>query len=163
MCVQKTDGTYALTRAAEIDKITFLSIADPDKVLIVATATADPIAVLMKNQPEVTILQGKLLVSSKFDDTPVEIEINDITEIKFGETTSLSAPGKSEGIVCMLQPGAALFRDIPKGLNAQVCTVDGRSVPVPACVNGELRLSREAIGTGIYIVRIGTFTTKITL
>jgi len=45
----------------------------------------------------------------------------------------------------------------------KVCTIDGRIVPIPHCAGGELRLTRASLGSGIYIVRIGAFATKITL
>ena len=45
----------------------------------------------------------------------------------------------------------------------KVCTIDGGIVPIPRCTGGELRLTRASLGPGIYIVRIGTFATKITL
>ena len=48
MCIHKTDGTYALTRVAELTKISFLSIDDPGKGLIVVTSVADPVSVLFE-------------------------------------------------------------------------------------------------------------------
>ncbi len=163
MCVQKTDGTYALTRVAELSKISFLSIGDPGKGLIVSTSVAEPVGVFFEDSPEVTVSAGKLIVASKSAASPVEIEIDNITEITFGTPASVSAPGRDSGIVCVLQSGAALFKGIPEGRVAEICGVDGRIVPAPAVTGGELRLDSDSLGKGIFIVRIGTFTTKVTL
>lgn len=163
MCIHKTDGTYALTRVAELTKISFLSIDDPGKGLIVVTSVADPVSVLFEQQPEVTVSDGKLIVTSKSAANNVEIEIDNVTELKFGTPASLSIPDADMGIVCVLQPGAALFRSIPDGVAAEICSIDGRTMPAPAIANGELKLSADTLGAGIYIVRIGTFTAKVTL
>lgn len=163
MRVQNTDGTYTLTRVAEISRISFLSVADRGKAMIVSTVDSDPVTVLFEAQPEVTVSEGSLIISSKSTDTPVRIEINDISEIRFGEDISLSVPVATAGIVCVLQKGSAIFKGITDGMKVNVCTIDGRSVPVPYCTGGELQLSRSNLGTGIFIVRIGTFTSKITL
>lgn len=163
MRVQNTDGTYTLTRVAEISRISFLSVADRGKAMIVSTVDSDPVTVLFEAQPEVTVSEGSLIISSKSTDTQVRIEINDISEIRFGEDISMSVPVATADIVCVLQGGSAIFKGITDGMKVNVCTIDGRSVPVPDCTGGELRLSRSNLGTGIFIVRIGTFTSKITL
>jgi hypothetical protein len=46
---------------------------------------------------------------------------------------------------------------------AAIYSIDGRSLPTPSFSNGELRLSRATLGTGIFIVKVGTFSTKIQL
>ncbi len=163
MRVQKTDGTYALTRVAELTKISFLSINDPGKGLIVATSVSDPVVMLFEQQPEVTVSDGKLVVASKSAADNVEIELENVTEIRFGTPASLSAPNTDMGIVCVLQPGAAVFKSISDGIAVEICRIDGRTVPAHAITDGELKLSGDTLGAGIYIVRIGAFTAKVTL
>lgn len=108
MRVQNTDGTYTLTRVAEISRISFLSVADRGKAMIVSTVDSDPVTVLFEAQPEVTVSEGSLIISSKSTDTPVRIEINDISEIRFGEDISMSVPVATADIVCVLQGGGQL-------------------------------------------------------
>lgn len=163
MCIHKTDGTYALTRVAELNKISFLSIDDPGKGLIVVTSVSDPVEVLFEQQPEVTVADGKLIVTSKSAADNVEIEIDHVNELRFGTSASLSIPDADMGIVCVLQTGAAMFRSIPDGMAAEICRIDGRTVASPSITGGELKLSADTLGAGIYIVRIGTFTAKVTL
>lgn len=166
LCVQKTDGTCTLTRVAELSRISFLSVGDQGRQLVVrTTGDAGPVTVELEDQPELTVAEGRLVVASRKAGEPVEIEIDNIAEIRFsqGGTGIGDAGSGAQGITCVLQRGAALFRGIPEGAAVRVCTADGRSVAVPACPGGEMRLSRELLGRGIYIVRIGAFTTKITL
>lgn len=163
MRLHKTDATYTLTRVSELSKISFLSIAGQGKAMIVNTVNSETVAVLIENRPEVTVSDGCLTVTSKSADCPVTIEINDICEIKFEDTASSSISAKTVGIVCSILPNTALFRGVPENTNIRICTVDGRSVPVQKCVGGELRLTRSKFGSGIYIVRIGTFVAKITI
>lgn len=163
MSLHKSDGTCTLTRVTELSKITFLSIADQGKGMIVSTTNAAPTTVLFEDQPVVTVSEGQLVVSSKSVDSPVKIEIGDITEIRFDKATALTAPDAAGGIACVLQPGAALFRGIPAGVVPEVCTIDGRRVPVTVSTSGEMKLSRSILGAGIYVVRIGSFKTKVTL
>lgn len=163
MRVQKTDATFTLTRVSELSKISFLSIADKEKVLIVNTSVSDPIIVLIENQPEVTVSEGCLVITSKSVDSPVKIEIDDISEIKFGDASSASLSAPAVGIVCQLLPEAAIFKGVPENADIRICTIDGRNVPVQKCVDGELCLTRSILGKGIFVVRIGAFVTKITL
>lgn len=163
MHVRKNDATHTLTRLSEIKKISFLSIDDHDKAMVVSTVTAPEVTVLIEEQPEMTVSDGCLVISLKSDNNPVKFEINDIREIKFRDTAQSAIYAPAAGIVCTLRPGYAVFKGIPENTNVRVCSIDGHSMPVQECAGGELRLTRSMPGTGIFIVRIGTFVTKITL
>lgn len=164
MRVHNADNTYTLTRVSELSKISFLSIADKDRGVIVKTVNSEPVTVLFDKQPVISMEDGSMTVTSQSADSPVTIQINDISEIKFGTPTPTSITGTTvKGVTCELLPGAALFRGIADGVRPMVCTIDGRILSAPSCDGGEMRLSRENVGAGIFIVRIGTFTTKITL
>lgn len=167
MRVQMTDDSYTLTRVSELSKISFLSIADHYKGVIVDTKEGEPVTVLFDARPVLTMKNGSLVMTSDAADSQLTIAIDDISEIRFGTATPTSIDGTAaattSGVTCVFGQGAALFRGIPEGIRPTVCTADGRNVPVDVCSGGEMRLSRETVGTGIFIVRIGSFTTKITL
>ena len=163
MCVQMNDSSSTLTRVAELKKITFLSIADKGKALLVNTIGGNHATILLDDQPEVTVAAGSLVVTSKAADSPVKIEIDSIATMKFGDASSTKVSVLTAGIICSLQQGTATFKGIPSNSMIKVCTIDGGIVPIPRCTGGELRLTRASLGPGIYIVRIGTFATKITL
>lgn len=163
MCVQMNDSSSTLTRVAELKKITFLSIADKGKALLVNTIGGNHATILLDDQPEVTVAAGSLIVTSKAADSPVKIEIDSIATMKFGDASSTKVSALTAGIICSLQQGTATFKGIPSNTMIKVCTIDGGIVPIPRCTGGELRLTRASLGPGIYIVRIGTFATKITL
>ncbi len=160
MNIQKTDGTTAQTRVADLKQISFLTVDEGGQGLLVKTTGGETTAVLFETNPVVTISDGKLIVKSSSADA-VEFEITDITEILFGDASDASAISKLEGFACVLQDGGVLLRGIPTGVKPRVFSIDGRSFPTPPFMGDELRLTRATLGTGIFIVKVGTFSTKI--
>lgn len=160
MNIQKTDGTTTQTRVADLKEMSFLTVEEGGKGLMVKTMGGETTAVLFETNPVVTVSNGKLTVKSTAAEA-VQFEITDIAEILFGDASNLSAIHEAKGFACVLQDGAALLRGIPKGAKPRIYTLDGHSMPTPALSNGELRLSRATLGTGVYIVKVGAFSTKI--
>lgn len=69
-----------------------------------------------------------------------------------------------QGIACMAQADGVIFTNIPANTKALVFSLDGRTTPVQTVgADGTLTLSRSELGTGIFIVKIGTFTSKVRL
>lgn len=162
MNIQKTDGTTNQTRVADLKQISFLTVDEGGQGLLVKTLGGETTAVLFETNPVVTISSGKLIVKSSSAEA-VEFEITDIAEILFGDASDASAISDLEGFACVLQDGGVLLRGIPNGVKPCVYSIDGRSLPTPHFRGGELRLSRATLGTGIFIVKVGTFSTKIQL
>lgn len=162
MNILKTDGTTTQTRVADLKQISFLTTSEGGQGLLVKTSGGETAAVLFEANPVVTVSNGKLTIKSDSAD-PVQIEITDIAEILFGDATDATAISKHEGFACVLQNGGLLLRNIPAGVKPLIYSIDGRSLPTPHVSGGELRLSRTALGTGVFIVKVGTFSTKIQL
>lgn len=162
MNIQKADGTCVQTRVADLKQISFLTVEEGGQGLLVKTLGGQTAAVLFETNPVVTVSSGKLVVKSSSADA-VEFEISDIAEIQFGDASDETAISRHEGFACVLQEGGALLRGIPQGTVARVYSLDGRCLPTPPCHGGELRLSRATLGAGIFIVKVGTFSTKIQL
>lgn len=162
MNILKTDGTSTQTRVADLKQISFLTVDEGGQGLLIKTLGGETAAVLFETNPVVTISSGKLTVKSSSADA-VEFEITDIAEILFGEASDATAISELKGFACVLQNGGALLRGIPKGIKPHVYSLDGRSIPTPPFSNGELQLNRATLGTGIFIVKVGTFSTKIQL
>ena len=160
MNIQKTDGTIAQTRLADLKQISFLTVEEGGQGLLVKTSDGETTAVLFEASPVVTVSNGKLTVKSSSAD-PVQFEISDIAEILFGDASDDTAISEQEGFACVLQDGGVLLRGIPKGVKPSICSIDGRSLPTPPFSDGELRLSRATLGTGIFIVKVGKFSTKV--
>lgn len=158
--VQKKDGTSTQARMAELKQISFLTTAEGGQGLLVKTSGGETAAVRFDTNPVVTIAKGKLIVRSDAD--AVEFEIADVAEILFGDATQTSV-GELRGFDYVLQEGGTLLRGIPEGTKARVYTLSGRCLPTPAVEGGELRLNRSTLGSGIFIVKIGKFSTKIRL
>ena len=162
MKVQKSDGTTVETRLADLKQITFLTVEEGGQGLLVKTSDGQTAAVLFEASPVVTVSKSKLTVKSNAADA-LEFEISDIVEILFGDASEATGIAALEGTTCVLQDGGLLLRGIPNGVKPRVYTTDGRSIATPSFRDGELHLSRSTLGTGIFIVKVGTFTTKIRL
>ena len=160
MNIRKTDGTTEQTRVADLKQISFLTVEEGGQGLLVKTTGGETAAVLFETNPVVTISNGKLTIKSGLANT-VEYEITDIAEIWFGDAKEGTAISQMKGFAYVVQDGGALLRGIPKGVQPRVYSLDGRILPTPPMQNGELRLSRATLGSGIFIVKVGTFTTKI--
>ena len=160
MKVLKKDGTCAKTRVADLKEISFLMVDGTGQSLQVKTLGGETADVLFEANPVVTVSDGKLIVKPRKADA-VEFEISNIAEILFGQTTGVKIAGEEKGFSCLLQEGGALLRGIPKGVRPRIYTLDGRSVTTPPVHGGELRLNRITLGTGVFIVKVGTFSTKI--
>lgn len=160
MNIQKMDGTIAQTRVADLKQISFLTVDEGGQGLLVKTSGGETTAVLFEASPVVTVSSGKLTVKSSSADA-VQFEISDIVEIQFGDASDATAISNLEGFACVLQDGGVLLRGIPKGVKPRICSIDGRSLPTPPFSDGELRLSRATLGTGIFIVNVGKFSTKV--
>ena len=161
MNIMKTDGTRVQTRVADLKQISFLTVDEGGQGLLVRTVGGETVAVLCETNPVVTLSDGKLSIASSTEDV-VEFEITDIAEMLFGDAPDGIVVSELRRFDFVLQDGGAVLRNIPEGVEPRVYTSDGRSIPVPLCY-GELRLSRATLGTGIFVVRVGTFSVKIKL
>lgn len=161
MNILKTDGTTAQTRVADLKQISFLTVEEGGQGLLVNTQGGETVRILFETNPVVTISNEKVSVKSTAE--TVEFEITDIAEIMFGDATDPAGISTLKGFECVMQDGGALLRGIPEGVKPRIYSVDGRSIPTPTLTNGELRLNRTTLGTGIYIIKVGTFSTKIKL
>ena len=167
MNVVKTDNTCSQTRLADLNNISFLTVDSDRKGLIVKSVGGETTAVRFETNPVVTVANGKLTITPDATDA-IEFEITDIAEIVFGEaTTGIEGPLPTSpqrgGVVFVLQDNGAALRNILDGVSPQVYSVDGRSLPTPPVAGGEMLLNRATLGSGVFIVKVGTFTTKIRL
>lgn len=162
MNIQKKDGTTMQTRVADLKQINFLTTNEGDQGLLVKTQDGETAAILFKTVPVVTIDSGKLIVKSTYAD-PVEFEITDIAEIQFGDKSEVTAINLPKGLTCVLQEGGILLRGIPEGVQPRLYSLDGRNLPTPPVEEGELRLNRSTLGSGVFIVKVGSLATKIQL
>lgn len=158
--IQKTDGTSSRTRLSEMKQISFLALDAGDDGLWVNTLDGETVAVLFESNPVVTVSNGKLVIKSTSSDI-LRFEITDIAEILFGDASDATAISEQKGFDFVVQDDGLLLRDIPDAVQPRVCTLDGRSIPTPDVRNGILQLNRATLGSGIFIVKVGTFSTKI--
>lgn len=160
MNIQKTDGTSLQARVADLKQISFLTVDEGGQGLILKTLGGEMATVLFEANPIVTVSSGRLSIKPS-SESAIVYEITDIAEIVFGDISEATPISKTEGFAFVVQDGGALLRGIPAGTKPLVYSIDGRKLPSPPCHNGELRLSRETLGSGIFVVKVGTFSTKV--
>ena len=162
MNIMKTDGTSTQTRVADLKQISFLTVNAGTQGLMVKTKAGETATVLFETNPVVTVSGGTLAITPSSAGA-LKFEITDIAEILFDDTPNSIAPGKQKSLTCIGQGDGVLLRGIPHGAKPLVCSTDGRILATPAVHNGEARLSRETLGTGVFIVKAGTFCAKVHL
>ncbi len=162
MNIQKKDGTSTQTRTAELKQISFLAADAGKQGLQVKTQGGETATVLLEANPIVTAANGKLNIKQDAADA-MEFEIADIAEIRFDDKPNSIAGTEAGGLSCIVQGDGVLLRGIPQGARPRIYSTDGRCLATPAPHDGELRLGRETLGTGIFIVKVGTLATKIRL
>ena len=162
MDILMADGTSVRTRLAELQQISFLTLDNDSQGMLVKTLGGETTPVLFETHPVVTASGGRLIVKSSSADD-IEFEISDIAEIRFGDAAGGAGIRIPQGFTFVLQDDGAVLRNIPATITPRVYSIDGRLLPAPPVMGGELRLNRETLGAGTFIVKVSTFSAKIQL
>ncbi len=163
MNVHKADGSSSSLRVADLKNISFLTVDKDNTSLSIKKTDGKTTTILFESNPVMTISDGTLLIRSSAPE-PTEIGIADIAEIAFGDgSNSINKVDKDDDLVCVVYDNGVTLRGIPTDVAPMIYTIDGRRIATPDCQDGELKLSRATLGGGIFIVKIGSFATKIKL
>lgn len=160
--ILKTDGTNTQTRVADLKQISFLANEKSDQGILIKTLGGETAAILFESNPVVTIANSKMAIKSSTADA-LEFEISDIAEIQFGDASNKDGIKQPNGFAYVMQEDGAILRGIPEGIVPQVYTLDGYALPTPTIHQGELLLNHSTLGKGIFIIKVGSFSTKIQL
>ncbi len=116
---------------------------------------------LLDRQPEVAFLAGKLQVTTA-DEQPVVFELDDVASIDFpGAQSGVgSTDAPAAGITVAVSGSAVTFGNIPAGSMVEVFSASGAAVKALRA-SGNLTLDRSELPSGVYIVRINNFVTKV--
>lgn len=163
MNILMADGSSSQIRVAELSEISFLSVNDRKDCLLLSTKASGEVKVFFESHPVITAFNGKLQITLSSPSDTMEYEISDIAEIRFSDSASVNSIKRIPGFSMVVRQDGVLIKGIPQGVVPQAYTIDGISVPLPGISNGELMLSREALGRGVYVLKVGAFTTKIKL
>ncbi len=118
---------------------------------------------VLDKQPEVALLAGKLHITTAQDE-PVDFEIDDVESIDFlGKTGVDSAAADAvAGITVSVNGSMVTFGNIPDGSMVQIFNTAGTLVAA-AKASGTHTISRSELASGVYIVKINNFVTKVSL
>lgn len=155
--------------------ITFMICASASFAAITAlhihTASQGVITLLLENEPELTFNDDRsITVEVKADPTaaPVSISFDDVQSCDYGEKDKYSGVAKTDvdsgdAICVKIGAEAVVFTGIADNAQVEVYNISGFRVISKASVDGAFTLRRDAVGHGVYIVRIGKFVTKLSL
>ena len=143
--------------------LTWLSASALDG-LTITPFTGDPVTFLYSQEPDISFIGKSLKITTIGSEAPVTLDMDNIKEITLGKSAGVEDLKDVQGIACMAQADGVIFTNIPANTKALVFSLDGRTTPVQTVgADGTLTLSRSELGTGIFIVKIGTFTSKVRL
>lgn len=162
MDIRHKDGTRSRTRVADVKDIHFLTVGEGGQGLLVTVVGGETVGVNFDTHPVVNFDNGKMVVTTTGADA-LTFELNDIAEIRFGDTLDATAIDEINAPSYLLQDGAIVLQHIPRGVTPHVYALDGRRLSTPPISDGTLRLSRATLGNGVVIVEIGNCTAKVKL
>ncbi len=139
--------------------ITFAASAAESIALRVIPTSGEPVTFLLDTKPEVQFSGQTLVISSTAQPVGVRFEMDKVDNIDFTTVTALNEM-EQPGITVTYATGMVTFANIPADTDISVYTTDGRCV-TQTRATGEFSLSVSDLAAGIYIVRVGTFVTKI--
>ncbi len=96
------------------------------------------------------------------DEQPVVFELDDVASIDFpGAQSGVgSTDAPAAGITVAVSGSAVTFGNIPAGSMVEVFSASGAAVKALRA-SGNLTLDRSELPSGVYIVRINNFVTKV--
>lgn len=122
----------------------------------------EPVTFLFESQPEVSFAGDKLMVKSNDSSEPVQFEIDNVASIKFTKTSGIDDIASAAGITVSNTFDSIIFGNLPDDSQVIVYSLDGRAI-VNLRASGEYIFSKNSVNHGIYIVKINSFTTKISI
>ena len=163
MNVLKKDGTTAQTRVEELKQISFLATQAGENGLLITTWGGEKLGFKFEANPVVAIAKGKMTITSNEMENALEVEVSEIAEIEFGDTSDATGIEGIKVFDCLMQRDGMLLSRIPEGAKVSLYTLDGKRLPAPQVKDGHLLFNRATLGSGIFIVKVGTLSTKIKL
>jgi hypothetical protein len=130
--------------------------------LRVVPLSGESVIFLFDEQPEMSF-DGTTLKITTASEQPISFEMDDVDYVDFVNQSRVTSVAATEsGIKVSAVPGQITFSGISSTDQVCVYSLDGRVVMQPS-VDSQFVINRGDLPAGIYIVRIGRFTTKIAI
>ena len=150
----------------------FLASSAALTALHIRTASQGVITLLLDDEPVLNFNDDRSItieVPNDPDYEPVSITFDDVEACEYGdvadyEESSVStvvAPVSSVSV--SFDRGGVMFANIPDNAIVEVFTLNGTKALTAPAPDGSFYLLRDALPAGIYIVRIGSFSCKLSL
>lgn len=141
--------------------------------LHIHTASRGVVTLLLEDEPELTFNEDRSITvevtSPSAEPTePINLSFDDVEGCTYGDANDYVEDGVSSAvvdndneIVIHFDGNLVIFDGVPQSLTAEVYSLNGTKVANVPAMDGTVSLDRSTLGRGVYIVRIGTFVTKL--
>ncbi|MDE6300260.1 MAG: T9SS type A sorting domain-containing protein [Muribaculaceae bacterium] len=140
--------------------------------LHIRTSSQGVITLLLEDEPVLNFNEDRSITIDVANDPeyePVSITFDEVEGCEYGDVddyeemsvTSVAAPVSN--ITVSFERGGVKFSNITDASTVEVYALNGTKVLTAPVADGEYYLLRGALPGGVYIVRIGTFSLKLSL
>ncbi len=136
------------------------SAADAPTAVRVQPVSGEAVTFLFDTQPELQMHAARFTVTSTAHPAGVTFDFNNVESIDFVDVPTSVEKTEIPGIVMTMDNGSLNFSNVPDNAPVSVYTTDGRMV-VNTTASGTYSLDLRNMASGIYIVRVAGFVTKV--
>lgn len=131
--------------------------------LRVIPRTGEAVIFMFEEQPEVTFLAGKLQIKTTSQVSPTGFDLDDIESIDFTTPSKIDNAATDACIHISADNAGVHFTNVPADATAAIYDMGGACVTTTKVNDGTYHILRSDIATGVYVVKINEFVTKIAL
>lgn len=123
--------------------------------------SGETVIVSFESAPEVTILGDGIKITS-VDQEPVTFEFDEISHLDFPVMSKLDEL-PADAVQITATPQGFIFTNVPQDTPLFVVNLAGQLVHRTVITDGTYTLPRNAFATGVYVVKLGNSSFKISL
>lgn len=136
------------------------SAADAPTAVRVQPVSGEAVTFLFDTHPELQMHAARFTVTSTTHPAGVTFDFDNVESIDFVDVPTSVEKTEIPGIVMTMDNGTLNFSNVPDNAPVSVYTTDGRMV-VNTTASGTYSLDLRNMASGIYIVRVAGFVTKV--
>lgn len=139
--------------------------------LHIHTTSHGIITLMLDEEPELTFNDDRSItveVKSNPEAEPVSISFDEVETCQYGDKddyddSGIDAATSNEGITVKIGTDAVVITGLTAGIAVEVYDISGMRVTGATAAEGNFTLRRDSLGNGVYIIRAGSFVTKLSL
>lgn len=136
------------------------SAAQTPTAVRVQPTSGEAVTFLFDTEPELQLSANRFTVTSTAHPEGVTFEFDNVESIDFVAAPTSISEAEAPGITMTMDNGTLNFANVPDNSPVAVYTTDGRMV-LNSTASGSCSIDLKAMASGIYIVRVAGFVTKV--